>query len=230
MPDHESPVDDDRVAAGDDAPPAPDEAPPSFLDLFRIFADRGLLLPVAVVAVMLVMLGFVGGRLTAEDDAEPGGEWSDASGRWGIQGGQAAAADGGTGDRIATIGGGSTDRLTEVTVSTVADGAGIVFRYRDPDNLWSMTASPDDGAWIVSKVVAGEATVAAEVPSTMANGTTIGVAQRGSELQILVEGQEALRVTDPALEAEVLSGIIVSGVGAGSARFDRFLVGDVPVT
>jgi hypothetical protein len=124
--------------------------------------------------------------------------------------------------------GGNADRLTEATMVNVEDGAGLVFRYRDPDNFWSLTASPADGTWIATRVVDAQPTIMAEIPATTADGTTVTVAQRGPELQILFEGVEAIRVTDPALVDQRSSGLIAAADGDGSARFDRFYVGNMP--
>lgn len=170
--------------------------------------------------------GAVGDGLGAADS---GGRWEPVSGSWSVENGTAAAAAGeGDEPSMIVIPGGPAERLTEATLTVVEEGAGIVFRYQDPDDYWSMTAKPSVGIWTVTRVVEGEPTVVAEIPATTADGTTVTVAQRRDELQILVDGIEAIRVTDPALRAQRLSGLITAPGSDGSARFDRFYVGAMP--
>ena len=163
-------------------------------------------------------------------EADGGEPWEVVSGRWRVEGGTAAAeASRRSRPSLAVISGGPAERLTEATVTVVEEGAGIVFRYRDEDDYWSMTASPSSGIWTVTKMVDGEATVAAEIPGATVDGTTITVAQRGPELQVLVDGIEAIRITDTALQDQRRSGLITAPESDGTARFDRFYVGSMPV-
>jgi hypothetical protein len=237
--------------------------------------------PIVLAAVAILLLGFIVGRTTSDDDgtaeeAEPlptappltfprgdqdrtgywglggvtpviedgfgredtdeglgttetGEEWRSVNGEWRISDEEAAVAAG-AGDRpaIAVVRGGNSNRLTEATAVTVEAGAGIVFRYQDPDNFWSLTAAPDDGMWVATRVVDGAPTVVAEIPAATTDGTTVTVAQRGAELQVLIEGVEAIRVTDSALISQRSSGLIAPA-GGEAARFDRFYVGDMPL-
>jgi len=159
---------------------------------------------------------------------DTGERWVVVTGAWRIDADLALAEPGGADPSLAVVPGGAEDRLTEATLTVVEEGAGIVFRFRDRDNYWAMTASPSVGIWTVTRVLDGQATVAAEVPGVTADGTTVTVAQRGAELQILVEGVEALRVTDEALQGQARSGLIAPADGDGTARFDRFYVGNMP--
>ncbi len=159
--------------------------------------------------------------------ADTGEEWATASGAWAIVNDQASSPDARARPGLVVIGGGRANRLTEVSLMVVEPGAGLVFRYRDPQNYWSMTADPEVGSWIVSRVAAGQVSVIAEVAGATADGTAIGVAQRGPELQVLVDGQERTRITDPTLSGQARSGLISPAGSTGAARWDRFYVGDI---
>jgi hypothetical protein len=157
-------------------------------------------------------------------------EWNPVTGTWEIEDGHAAAPDQRSQASIAVVPGGSADRLTEATMTVVEPGAGIVFRYRDPQNLWTMTADPENGGWLISKVIDGQRSRVAEIPGRTADATAIGVAQRGDELQVLIDGQEVRRVTGSELAGQPRSGLIAPADSDGSARFDRFYVGDIAIT
>jgi len=266
----------DPTADAEEGPPV---APLTRDDLASPTAGR--IGPLVLAGVALLLVGFIVGRVTADEDGteeattstaapalqfpsgdqdranywgfggvtpaikdsfsrddssdglgttETGEQWQTVNGSWQLVDGLAAAGEGGGGrPSIVVVRGGQAERLTEATAVNVEEGAGLVFRYRDADNFWSLTASPGNGTWIATRVVDGQPTVVAEIPATTADGTTVTVAQRGPELQILVEGVEAIRVTDPALVSQRSSGLIAPGDGDGSARFDRFYVGNMPV-
>ena len=161
-------------------------------------------------------------------ETDTGERWTVVSGRWRIDADLALAEAGGPQPSLVVVPGGSPNRLTEATLTVVEEGAGVVFRFRDADNYWAMTASPSVGIWNVIRVLDGQAAVAAEVAGPTADGTTVTVANRGAELQILIDGIEALRLTDEALQAQDRSGLIAPPEGDGSARFDRFYVGNMP--
>ena len=110
----------------------------------------------------------------------------------------------------------------------VEDGAGIVVRYRDPQNYWSMTADTGAGAWLITRILDGEAEVIATVAGTTVDGTSVGVAQIGPALQVLVDGQELRQLSDPTLSGQVRSGLIGPPGSSGEARWDRFYIGDMP--
>ena len=72
-----------------------------------------------------------------------GQPWESVSGTWGV-GDDRALSGGGSGDEplLAVVPEGTGDGLTEVTMIAVEEGAGLVFRYQDPENYWSVTANP----------------------------------------------------------------------------------------
>jgi len=174
---------------------------------------------------------------TFDRDADPqslgqagsGQDWDAVSGTWGVEGGVAqnttAAPDG---PSMAVVPEGTGDGLTEVTMNVVEQGAGLVFRYLDPDNYWTVTANPGVGSWTVTRVLEGEDELIGELPASTADGTTISVEQKGSSLRFLVEGVEYLSINDGALGEQLQGGLIAPQGNSGTARWNRFLVMQYP--
>lgn len=158
-------------------------------------------------------------------DAGEGGTWEPVAGTWGVRD-DAATTSGGSGDGpfLAVVPDGNGDGLTEVTMSVVEQGAGLVFRFLDASNYWSVTAEPGIGSWSVNRVIDGEAELVGEMPGPTADNTTVSVEQKGSILRFLLDGQEYLALTDGALADQLQGGLIASGSTTGEARWNRFLV------
>ena len=150
-----------------------------------------------------------------------------SSGTWGIRD-DAAATSGGTGEGpfLAVVpGGGRGDGLTEVTMTVVEDGAGLVFRYLDPENYWSIVANQGVGTWTVNRTIDGDAEVAGEFPGPTNDDVTISVEQKGSGLRFMADGVEFGSIpADGALADQLQGGLIAAGTTQGEARWNRFLV------
>lgn len=157
--------------------------------------------------------------------AGTGQDWETVAGTWGIDD-DSAVTSGGEGPRpsLAVVPEGTGDGLTEVTMTVVEEGAGLVFRYLDPENYWSVTANPGVGSWSVNRVIDGETEAVGEAPGPTEDGITVSVTQDGSTVRILLEGDEYLSFTDGALSEQLQGGIIASAGTTGDARWDRFLV------
>ena len=81
---------------------------------------------------------------------------------------------------IATVDVGRSDGWVQVTASSMPTGTGLVFRYRDPQNYFRITAVPQYGTLNVIKVVDGRETrVGSTGLTNFGNGSTIGVRLRG---------------------------------------------------
>jgi hypothetical protein len=159
--------------------------------------------------------------------AGTGQEWEAVSGTWGIADSAALTSDGGGGadeNHIAVVPEGSGDGLTEVTMTVVEEGAGLVFRYLDPENYWSVTANPSAGSWSATRVLDGEPELVGEFPCQTSDGTTVSVTQSGAALRFLIEGQECLTLNDGALSDQLQGGLIAAPDSSGDARWNRFLV------
>jgi hypothetical protein len=158
-------------------------------------------------------------------DAGEGGTWEPVAGTWGTRE-DAAVTSGGSGDGpfLAVVPDGNGDGLTEVTMTVVEEGAGLVFRFLDAANYWSITANPGVGTWSVNRVIDGESELVGELAGPTGDNTTLSVEQKGSALRFLLDGQEYLAVTDGALADQLQGGIIAAGTTNGEARWNRFLV------
>jgi hypothetical protein len=152
--------------------------------------------------------------------------WDAVNGTWGIVESTAATSGGGEGDGplLAIAGGGNGDGLTEALMTVVEDGAGLVFRYQDPSNYWSVTANPSVGTWSVNRVIEGQAEVVGELAGSTASGTVVSVTQNGSTIRVLLDGQEALSLIDAALGDRLQGGFIAPPGGTHAARWDRYLL------
>jgi hypothetical protein len=159
--------------------------------------------------------------------AAPSGErWEAVHGTWGIDGNEAfAEANDTERPALAVLRGGSNTRLTEATLMVVEEGAGIVFRYRDEQNFWSITAQPDDGNWVVLQVVDGTPRAQGEFDGPTEDGTTISVADQGTSIQVFVEGEAQAPISVETSGSSASSGLVAAPGSTGTARWDRFYVG-----
>lgn len=162
---------------------------------------------------------------TSLGTAGSGQTWEAVSGTWGIDEDSAATSGGGQdGPNLAVIPRGTGDGLTEVTMTVVEGGAGLVFRYLDPDNYWSVTANPGVGSWSVNRVIDGDDELVGELTGPTASGVTVSVVADGTAVRFLLDGVEYLSITDGALADQLQGGLIASAGTANAARWDRFLV------
>lgn len=155
-----------------------------------------------------------------------GTSWRAVGGRWGIVGGHAYVAVPGPGRNLAVTGPDGGVATVQVRLDRVAQGAGLVFRYRDQRDYWYVAAVPSYATWAVVKVVNGvQETVANTGLSPVKNGTTVAVGMQGDTIVVSLDGRVGTRVTDTAPYSAGLVGMTVEGAGAGSARFSDFRVG-----
>jgi len=161
---------------------------------------------------------------TSLGDAGTGQPWEAITGTWGVREDRAVTS-GGSRDvpNIAVVPEGTGDGLTEVTMTVVEEGAGLVFRYLNRDNYWSVTANPGVGSWSLTRVIDGDTELVSEVPAPTNDGVTVSVTQDDSVIRVLIEGVEYLSITDAALGEQLQGGLIASPSTGGLARWDRFL-------
>ncbi len=153
--------------------------------------------------------------------------WEVLSGTWGIRD-NSAANFGASGNRpsLAVIPRGTGDGIFEVLMTTVENGAGLVFRYLDEENYWSVTANPGVGSWSVTRVIDGEDELVGELRGPTTDGTTLTVIQTGEALRFLLEGEDYLTLNDAALSEQRQGGLIAAPTSTGRARWDRFYIGE----
>ena len=128
--------------------------------------------------------------------AASGQPWEIVEGGWGILD-ETATVSGAGATRLVTAPQEVNNGLVEATLSVAAEGAGVAFRYQDPGNYWSVTATPAEAVWTVTQVVNGVATTAAEFPAPAFDGVTVTVTQNGSTIRFLIDGVGVLPIARP---------------------------------
>lgn len=148
--------------------------------------------------------------------AVPGGaDWEAAVGTWGVLAGQAYLVNSVAGRNLAVVDAGSANGTYQVAIPTVADGAGLVFRYRDPANYWAFVAVPGYATWAAIKVVDGQEESAANTGlSAVADGSTLGVRLDGDTIDLMVDSQVVTTITDGELSDATRVGLTSRNDGA----------------
>lgn len=108
----------------------------------------------------------------------------------------------------------------EVTMPVLRDGQGIVFRFVDEKNYWSLRAVPDFGTWHLAKVVDGVETKVADVFGPVTDGTAPAVQLQGDVIAIYFDGLPNLAISDPTNAGANQVGITMKGPQTTEARFD----------
>jgi len=210
----------------------------------RWVAGGSIVVVIALVAVLLLRSGSSNDNTTSSsapttvvdnfargdsDSAlgasDSGAAWRAQTGVWGVKGHAARVVkSAGTKPSSATVDLGTSDGLVRVTEAVVENGAGIVFRYRDANNYWSVQASPHFATWVLVKVINGKAKqVANSGFSATRNGASVNVQLQGPRIQLFVNGILLKTVEDSALNGATKVGLFASGPAATSARFTSFL-------
>ena len=108
--------------------------------------------------------------------------------------------------------------VTRVTgkLEAVASGSGLVFRYADPQNYWSITASVPYDTWNLSETVGGITNYVANTGSYSLHpkATTVEVRLNGSNIVVVIDGTVAQRLTINDLRQ-------ANGVGMVATASDR---------
>lgn len=161
-----------------------------------------------------------------------GAPWVVQSGSWAIRSGEAVVAQPEPERRntvfVAT---GYPDPQAQVRLTTVANGAGMVFRYQGECNFWAVYAVPEYATWNVEKVIDCDRIGAEEdspvfrtiTGAPVGDGTTVGVVLSGEQVQIVLNGTIALTFDDPDLAGVGKVGLTTRG--DGDAAFDDFVGG-----
>lgn len=157
-----------------------------------------------------------------------GPPWSNDTGGWGIAGEQAYVPSPAAGRSHAVVDRGQGNGAVQVELSRVVHGAGLLFRYQDPQNYWAVVVAPSYATWAVVKVVEGiEETVGNTGLSPIADGTTVGVRMTDSIVDIVLDERVATTIVDDTLRDAGKVGLTahsMPGIDAAAARFDDFVV------
>jgi hypothetical protein len=157
--------------------------------------------------------------------SETGQAWTIVGAPWGVKDRQASIGAAASGKRtIAVIGLGTSDGSAQVTLTKVASGAGLVFRYRDAFNYWAITAAPKFGTWNIVKVVGGQTINVANVgKSSVADDDTIAAKFQGTHISFQLNGKEIKSLDDPTFATERYVGMVGVADDAHAARYDNFV-------
>ena len=157
-------------------------------------------------------------------EGPPGYEWRGDSGTWAVRGGRATATGHDGFATFATVDTGEPDGTAEVRVVRLRDGAGLVFRYVDPENFWAVAAVPEFGTWHLLRVVDGAGSDAplAVIPAPTTDQTRIGVRAVGERIEVLVDGEPVEERSDGTHRDAMRWGIMMKGPETTAARFDDF--------
>jgi hypothetical protein len=155
-----------------------------------------------------------------------GPAWSDIGGLWGIEDQQARVLKrAGDVPTVALNGSSSGNGTAEVTLSVIANEAGLIFRFQDLSNYWRFVAVPQVSTYVLSKVVNGQLTVVGTAGLAAADdGTTIAASYDGPKITIIVDGVPRETFTDASLQGATGVGLIATADVDLKARFDDFLV------
>jgi RHS repeat-associated protein len=100
------------------------------------------------------------------------------------------------------------------------NGFGILFRYQDANNFWSLRATPGASEWRLYKVVAGTATLVSPtggvIPCCTA-GQRVSVEAAGSALTVKINSETKWSGTDSALSTATTGGLFADRVGNPAA-------------
>jgi len=152
-----------------------------------------------------------------------GTRWRAVTGVWGVQDEQAHVTAPVEGRNMAIVGLGQGDGAVQVKVARMGQGAGVVFRYRDPTNYWYVAAAPGYASWAAVKVVDGhEQGMGTTGTSPVGDGTTVAVRFGGDTIDIALDGVVRTTINDGTLADAAGVGMAVSGPAAADVRFDDF--------
>ncbi|MCU1499181.1 MAG: hypothetical protein JWM47_3134 [Acidimicrobiales bacterium] len=205
-------------------------------------SHRGRLICAAVfAALLLAAIGIVGHGPINSIDIEgtriefrrpgldgalpqgPGlGAWNYTAGSWTVDGG-AVGTSSEAGVTFATLTAPKRS-AAESKIGVLADGAGMVFRYRDSSNYWGVRAVPSYGSWNVFKVVEGRETIVRILAGQALDGTRVGVQQSGTRMRIILNGLVRSTIEDEDLAGAAGVGLMAPA-GNDAARFDSLTLG-----
>ncbi len=151
-----------------------------------------------------------------------GRPWSGNRADFKIDGGQLKLVDSaGPESRVAIVDTGAVHHLVAATFSKVRTGSGVVFRYKGPNNYWSLTAAQASGTWTLAKVVNGkrENPVLLGTAPT-ADGTQVMVRAEGNRLFFYFDGAQFNTLNDGDLSDGTKVGLILAGPNSKDVRVD----------
>lgn len=157
-----------------------------------------------------------------------GPAWFADTGTWGISDGQAYLSAPANGRNHAVVDLGQAYGAVQATLPKVVNGAGLVFRYRNPFDYWAVVAVPAYATWAVVRVQGSQEEVVANTGlSPIDDGTRVAVRLDGDDIDIVLDTQVVRTITEAVVGTATKVGMTAQalpGIDAASARFDDFAV------
>ena len=117
------------------------------------------------------------------------------------------------------------------TVTNAPPTSGLVFRFQDVFNHWSLNAAPEFGTWNLVQVADGAIAYSKSVGlSSTEPGTTIAISLDGPSISVFVDGSPVLALVDRTFQQATTVGLVALN-GSGAA-FDEFtvVINDLPLS
>lgn len=151
-------------------------------------------------------------------------DWRPVQGRWSVDAGTLVLRDAPEAlPSLAVTDIGGPDGTVSVTMPEIAEGTGIVFRYQDQSNYWSLVAVPGFATWNLSKVVENERRLVGNTGlAPIGEFTSVGVRLDGPIIEVTIDGRVLLEVTDEFLADETIAGLTAEQMGSVQGRWDDF--------
>ena len=166
------------------------------------------------------------GVLGDDESADP--SWSVLGPELMITSGR-VVSDGSDQSSLAVTETGWADVSLGLVVDDAPAGSGLLFRFVDLNNHWSLVAAPDFATWNLVLTVDGETTQSlATGLSSNTSGTRLAVLAQGPEIRVFVNGQPVGSMVDPTFQTATAAGILAPS--GAVASFDEFFAVDAPVT
>jgi hypothetical protein len=150
------------------------------------------------------------------------GDWTveDGSAQLGTQDGQA----------FATVDTSSPEADLRVRFDTAAGGAGVVFRFADARNFWSVWAAEAYGAWVVYRSVDGRSEQVAQAPWSLTPGpANVEIRMDGRTIRVLIDDRQVAALIDRAgaeASARRVGFYSTGSTSAVDARWSELVVGE----
>lgn len=145
-----------------------------------------------------------------------GQKWEE-TGTWGKKDGHAylVAPNKEGGRSLALVDLGAGNGSVSADAVTIANGWGLVFRYKGPFNYWMVTASPKFGTYNIQKVVDGKIVPADKVLAKVQSGTVVTVEYRGNSINLKLNDEVVKTVEDCFSGGGTKVGLVAADAAGG---------------
>jgi hypothetical protein len=156
---------------------------------------------------------------TSLGNADTGDPWNVLGGTWGINSNQAYVATDSGGRNMAVIDAGVADGVVEISIPTMTQYAGLVFRVVDTNNYFRLTAHTAT-TYVLRRTVNNAQVDLGTYNISPANGHTLKVVFDGSTITPYINGAAQTPITDANFVTATKHGIFV--FNSTVPRFDNF--------